>query len=1822
MNLDPLAGRRSVSPASSGRSSPVPRLSRRAVEDGLFKSDKSLRRYATAIERTLNTWQTSPEDWADYIAFLGRLLKTLQTHPNEVPLIPHSDAVATKLAQCLNPALPSGVHQKALEVYNYIFTLLGPEKLAGELSEYLPGLSGVLSFASLTVRPGLYTIFDGHILKLSSAQLRPALKALVLCLLPALEDEGSDDFETAHGLLLGLQQKFEESDDAVGYFWQCIFLTVMTSSSRRQGALNYLVRRLPRLDTPSNDLKEQAFKTLSSEAEALIQPEPGLLIRCFARGLSDTNALTQRGFLDLLVSHLPLHSPLIQTKASPVDVECLISAALQVLLRRDMSLNRRLWSWFLGPEPKEAQPWSSTELRQQSFDGTQPVQLHYFAINGREFLEQCLLGLFRNTSVRPQDKARPFRICLSLMDKWEIGGTLIPRIFIAAIRTVYDYSIRAQKGETAEVIKSASLFFDSVESHLIWANLFALIQGNYISSRDETKFFAWVVQHFNIREEDMLTVHIPCVILYILESLRDDTPHRCSGDVNNLFEMLVYLVGLVPARAFESGQVDSTNGQPAACTFEHDKQYNRQVADFYNAILANDATVTRPLSPSQLGVGICYQAAALLKQLLGGQSDHLKTITELFTQLLFKCHHAAEAQRASILEAVRAEITMSVLNSQTMPFSTLDAMLDVIVAFRSHSVDDPVLNDFVIDVAQDIIANLWAQLSSHSPRYHVEAVHRIWQVEDLVAPNDAVRVSLAQLTHFTNQRMPLTSEQHLESMQRFATLWAHSVSSTTTPISQTKAPTLRRGSSFRATNPSDVIQRRTVLYDALLLCLDALRDSTTPSFEFIQQWLATSPTLEYVIESLLDGIFEDFRKVVPDGDLNARSRREHTQRLQNFGYCLTHLHNLLAHISDPTLLVMMRLSKPINSPDSRDTSAVELLAIQCAKLISSNANSLILVGKGIEVLSILLKGSASAHLAHLNLDSLLIEEMLKRLESGTMLLESDLLQLLSHAIRVHLDSSAPEMRSLDTHASLTDHDRGANPSPQPNKTVEKSLPIVTSPPPPPRLLDLIRAGFASRSARLHMERWLSFLESILPTYAGAIFTSLMPLVEHFCAQIETSFNEVLTLSTSQSSTGPMPDLAVVGLLQGLEMILAQAHRTLMEEMRQDVAAKAPDRPAGIFGNAATGVFRPAGLPHQNSRSNSRLTVVLTFHDTVRVCQKIWAWSSANAEASSLSGLNSMTIAHQAMRLRSKSRHLLEQVFAVEPLECLEVVVSSWCNASNALAAEPSIRLLHVMTRSRPKSIVPALLDSVCSRVVPTTLSSARSSSLTVDMTAIDVMLFTLDYLRSIEDDAMDEVWPECITFIRDALANPLPYRQVLPVMLSMLVILTEKFGNTNFGEQRKMRRELTDTFQKLLSATMTALPSSIASDTSPDGPSNNVASTNLDLIKNDGAANAISILISVVDSLDMLLDTPERVQAATSVICTNIITPNFHAKTFPVNITGELLRLALAISRKAPSSKPWRRDLTDVFADSRLFNTSPSLMESHWFPLLQQWTMGDRERMNDVLTRLPPPSSAGIMFGVGANAARLDADRKTQYNLRRACLLLLSAPANSHVTQIDLLEERLTQLFEATHSSSPSFAVKAELFMLYRAILLSTDSAHIAGCWPTLSQKMKEALTGLLPHSAEGHAFTNIALLEACKLLDQLVVMLPDEFQLCEWLYIADTSDAVYRPADLTSVALADQVSTALALSSVGESNHDLNVRSTSANHASRKLLLGEDFYIDAQDIKAMSREEFAKTVARPFLSQLSMHAYEVVYRMSEPDLDDCRRHLLDDILDVSTIAE
>ena len=128
------------------------------------------------------------------IHLLVKYCNCLQVLGNNIryPVIPRRVTIGKRLAQCLHPALPSGVHLKVLETYDVIFKCIGTQRLASDLFTYCSGLFPLLSYAAMNVRPALLDLYEAHLVPLRQ-HTKPALSGVIMGLLPGLE-EGSEHF--------------------------------------------------------------------------------------------------------------------------------------------------------------------------------------------------------------------------------------------------------------------------------------------------------------------------------------------------------------------------------------------------------------------------------------------------------------------------------------------------------------------------------------------------------------------------------------------------------------------------------------------------------------------------------------------------------------------------------------------------------------------------------------------------------------------------------------------------------------------------------------------------------------------------------------------------------------------------------------------------------------------------------------------------------------------------------------------------------------------------------------------------------------------------------------------------------------------------------------------------------------------------------------------------------------------------------------------------------------------------------------------------------------------------------------------------------------------------------------------------------------------------------------------------------------------------------------------------------------------------------------------------------------------------------------------
>lgn len=548
-----------------------------------------------------------------------------------------------------------------------MFSLIETDGLAQDLALYLPGISATLTFASLAVRPLFLDLIEEHVLRLPITALRPALKALILSILPGLEEETSEDFERAMDILNTIKNLFAEHD-AVGFFWQCLFLASITSPSRRIGVLSYLSRYLPKLGQEAS-LKTSATNggagnTASAEAAAAVtSPEPGLLVRCFATGLVDEQILVQRSFLDLLVTHLPLNADVYQSSVISEDLDLLVSCAVGVVLRRDMSLNRRLWSWFLGSETQadvngDTAPQSPDEPK-KAMSGTVDENQGtgssmYFFEHGSDPLVRSLQSMISRNSLLPSERARPFRIALSLMDRWEIGGSVVTSVFLSLLRSVQEFKKSAgSKEQYDEVFRSASVFFDGVESSLIWSEMLHLVSDagmgddeldEHATSNLDLALF--IVTNFNIREEEMLLIHVPLVALALLSLLSEvqgnmDSP-RSSDSRDQRFaqtlELLRLLLEIIPDTAFTSGTSLKEPRPGTSAPSLKTTDIIHTISSFYKKSQDGLELPSLPFSGVEIANLMLRQAAAMVLSQVEGSIDskRLDDPVQIFLSLIAK----------------------------------------------------------------------------------------------------------------------------------------------------------------------------------------------------------------------------------------------------------------------------------------------------------------------------------------------------------------------------------------------------------------------------------------------------------------------------------------------------------------------------------------------------------------------------------------------------------------------------------------------------------------------------------------------------------------------------------------------------------------------------------------------------------------------------------------------------------------------------------------------------------------------------------------------------------------------------------------------------------------------------------------------------------------------------------------------------------------------------------------------------------------------------------------------------------------------------------
>lgn len=285
--------------------------------------------------------------------------------------------------------------------------------------------------------------------------------------------------------------------------------------------------------------------------------------------------LVQRILLDFLLLAFPMRNG----QLTKVDMAKIVKSVINVVLRRDMSLNRRLYAWLLGTGAsntgsisRQTDKIKRTPMDSTTFSGD--VDLSYFHTYSEDLLIQALKQKLANPNDEPDTVLRqtgksavlkPFRILMSLLDKPEIGPVILESVLLSVFQCLYretgalhskykasgsdelgqDAGSREEKSKPTkltsesktygELIKTANLLFGTFEPYFIWdyiARMFEESCQNVSTSHGRS-----VSRQASMLEGDVPSLSELCTLVdYLLEVI------SLVGNSCTSFHFIIYQI--------------------------------------------------------------------------------------------------------------------------------------------------------------------------------------------------------------------------------------------------------------------------------------------------------------------------------------------------------------------------------------------------------------------------------------------------------------------------------------------------------------------------------------------------------------------------------------------------------------------------------------------------------------------------------------------------------------------------------------------------------------------------------------------------------------------------------------------------------------------------------------------------------------------------------------------------------------------------------------------------------------------------------------------------------------------------------------------------------------------------------------------------------------------------------------------------------------------------------------------------------------------------------------------------------------------------------
>ncbi|CCE61244.1 hypothetical protein TPHA_0A01610 [Tetrapisispora phaffii CBS 4417] len=1660
------------------------------------------KKYNHNITKALENFDYVTE-WADYIASLAKLLKVLQSIPvnnsTDEIAIPQPYQISKCLCSSLSSDLPAGVHQKTLEVYMFIFKRIGVDTLAAEINIWIRGILSLMTHAALSVKIPLIEVYEKYLICLPSRTLKIIIKPLLSSLLPGIDDDSSE-FQSR---IIKLIETLKVNLDDDSLFWQSLYLIMITDKERRLGALVWLTKKFPSLNIALNEdeiftsVKNQEdlnFNTkrklitnkLPENIKEVIYPESALLIRALVSCLESYNdTLVKRGILDLLLQRIPLNSVVLSYIITPSEKRLLIISCCKITLNKDMSLNRRVLSWLVGPAMTVTISNNIKENSQQNCENIERINnsSDYFYKYGFDSLMSGLKMLLS----KENDIISLLNILIILMDRWEMGTTIVPNIFIPLFLSIQKFS------QNLNILLLANTFFDMIETNIIWGKIY-----EYFLETKNMSFLDFILKEFNVsQDEEIIVRHLPLVLLsiiYIEDGFSEET-----SDVNS-YSVCHRILSIIPERAFLPLNTCSYANLE---TYKNDELITK-IKDYYtlisNPLENNDGESDTQIDPVFNASDSTYLIfKGCRTKLLESLKSNINVIdsSEIFVNLFEKIPNSSDNELATEQLLLNHSFIETIMNVATKDDLSSKSLHGITILFTRYLWNSNSLVES-LKILKVLVEAMW--------KYFLQPDSRDDAMKDIILLERNLKPEYVQavLASCFQKEQDITDK--IKIMELF---W------------------------------NNFEKNSTILNRLLEMLLDELLDEQSPNYLYVSRWVQKTlktDSLNKIFEHLLKNIvsFKFFEnKIISEiDDLDM-----FTYRIQVITAVLrTDKHALLKHISKHTI---DQLLLDYGQKESISSYKNFLLNVIIKFLKVDNNHHSNSVRSALVLLDLILDGSEfnfkEIIVELMELSSKYIEE--KGVESET--ISVSLLNIVSKVLKLsHANGMA-----LDTFDGTSTHGS---------------------------YMDFLMKIINHMDGPIIIPSYIKLVSESISYIEHDIFKYLLPMTNCFIDKCRTNLKE------EQTNNGFYESISVI--LNGLEELIELSHGYLLADEREGLFSQSNNK-GDFLQSIVTNVFSGEASEHETTLHSEKLVVLQSIQQIVLFAVDAWCWTNdIIMKNDKLFHKNSIIF-----KFKFRIKIILEKLFLLEPLEVLENILSTYSEYY-------TLSIIQTLDGNKPNITLPHLFNSIILRENPSNvIKFSNTSSITKNntsrnnqkidssmknrVTCNDLVLFLIEYLKTMENASMEEIYNNLVLFLKEISSNSPHYSDISINLLLFIAISEEKLEKTKFGEQKNIRKELSDIFIKFITICMANLQKSDLRDLNEESKIIQMVVSKLKYCVNDVAGS---------DKYNNILQ----------MIITCCITPS--VKSMVENeVQTDILELCREISTQNPNLKSWKAMFNDILMSDKKF---PKIIVNQlWREIFFNWS-----QYPEFKTKLIPEIIALIEaknmtitptiinFG-SSNASEL---KCKIFHFLRIAFLLAIAPIDNYLVNFKDMLTLVLNYIELKNDEIRSMA-----WLLLRVMLMKFSNSHFMNHWNNITFALQIQIQEFYEKLRFQEKINSKLVLQECKTLDLLLTLNIEDFSSTNnWLFIIDTIDCFKKTNSY--VSLIDEIADLKDFSN--SNNSDIKLENES--EIMRKPLLNGIHGITSY------------TQLKNFFLELSYLNYESIFSLNICDTEAIENDMFQDI--------